>query len=193
MEFENVESERREILATGAREQLVESVDQNASSGIVINPRSYLTGDLAFLAVVLGKEGFEGWWCNFCKGYRTNWKTKGALFEPWSMTELIDQAVKNTLQQLKGSDRMGVKEKTNLTDGTIVIYPGLHGLLGIGNQLVNYFFDMLDKEIEPVPPDELLLRESQVARSVHLIQLCNVQQVDALSCLVSRGRPWVSA
>ena len=72
---------------------LVQLVNQNASTGMVVNPKSYLTGDLAFLTVVLGKEGFEGWWCNFCKGYRTNWQTKGALFEPWSMAELINQAV----------------------------------------------------------------------------------------------------
>jgi len=67
----------RQPAVTEYHVELVEDVDEASSTGVVANPRSYLIGDLAFLAYVLGKEGFEGWWCNFCKGYCPDWHVKG--------------------------------------------------------------------------------------------------------------------
>ena len=149
--------------------ELVETVDEASSTGVIKNPRSYLTGDLAFLSIMLGKENFEGWWCNFCKGYRPNWQQKGCSFQPWSITKLIAQALKNEVEDLAGTDRMGVGSMPVLKEGTTVIFPGLHGLLGIGNQLLNYTFDVIDQYIEPIAPDELLL-QSSVPQNESLIE-----------------------
>ena len=35
--------------------ELVEEVDKAQSTGVVKNPRSFLTGDLAFLSILLGR------------------------------------------------------------------------------------------------------------------------------------------
>ena len=150
----------RQPAVTEYHVELVEDVDKASSNGVVVNPRSYLTGNLAFLAYVLRKEGFEGWWCSFCKGCLPDWQVKRVKFDTWTMAALKDQHELNLNNQLTGAERMGVKSATELDDGTIVIFPGLHGLLGIGNQLVKYLFDRTDVHIEPIQQDELLLQES---------------------------------
>jgi len=35
-----------------------------------VKPTSYLTGDLEFLAMVLGREGYASWWCMYCMHYK---------------------------------------------------------------------------------------------------------------------------
>ena len=47
--------------------ELVAEVKLANSTGVVKNPRSFLTDDLAFPSIMLGNENFETWWCNFCK------------------------------------------------------------------------------------------------------------------------------
>ena len=138
--------------------ELVEAVNKEKSTGVVINPRSCLTGNLAFLSVMLGKEDFETWWCNFCEGYRTEFQQKGQVFEAWTIKKLMQQHQKNVSEELTGTARMGVRRLPHLKEGTIVILPGLHGLLGIGNQIVNYnTYDRIDQRIERITPEELLL------------------------------------
>jgi hypothetical protein len=156
---------------------LVEAVDEEQSSGIVINPTSFLTRDLAFLAVVLGKENFAGWWCCFCKGYQPDWQKKGAKFDLWSMKELVQQALRNEEEELGGADRMGVKLATQLDDSVLVVFPGLHALLGIGNQLINFLCDRVDKDIEPIEADELLLRESVPKTEVLILEETVVRDI----------------
>ena len=95
-------------------------MDKDGSTGIVENARSFLTGDLAFL----DKDNMEGWWCNFCKGYRLDWQTKGCSFDPWTMEVLVEQVGQNARDGLTGADRMDVKVKTKLYGATIVVYPG---------------------------------------------------------------------
>jgi hypothetical protein len=36
-------------------------------STFYVKPTSFLAGDLAFLAVIMGKEDFSSSWCNWCK------------------------------------------------------------------------------------------------------------------------------
>jgi hypothetical protein len=46
----------------------------------------YLTGDLAFQAMALGKESMSGWWCMQCKGLRLQFLDDCEL---WTMEELV--------------------------------------------------------------------------------------------------------
>ena len=73
------------------------------------------------------------------------------------MDSLVAKAKRNNNEELTGTDRMGVRCKT-LLRSVIVIYPGLHGLLCVGNQLLMYMFDRIDLDIKPLEDDELLLR-----------------------------------
>ena len=82
---------------------------------------------------------------------------EGRRFERWTIQKLKEQHDKNLRDGLKGIDRMGVGRAPFLKEGTLVIFPGLHGLIGIGNQIVDYLYDQIDKEIEPITPEELVL------------------------------------
>lgn len=74
-----------------------------------IKPESFVAGDLAYLACLLGKDGFEGDWCNWCKSYNTTWHDPNCRCDPWTIDGLKDQATANKTESLKGTRRMGVK------------------------------------------------------------------------------------
>jgi hypothetical protein len=46
----------------------------------------YVTGDLAFQAMALGKESMAGWWCMLCKASRAQFLDEES--EMWTMDEL---------------------------------------------------------------------------------------------------------
>jgi hypothetical protein len=47
-----------------------DNVEINLTSIKPVKPTSYLTGDLEFLAMVLGREGYASWWCMYCMHYK---------------------------------------------------------------------------------------------------------------------------
>jgi hypothetical protein len=47
----------------------------------------FMAGDILFYAIVLGKEGFATWWCNWCQLFKTKGKQqiiKLVFLEKWS-------------------------------------------------------------------------------------------------------------
>jgi hypothetical protein len=48
--------------------------NRHASSSFSLKPTSFLVGDLAFLAVVMGKENFSSSWCNWCHLSKADWQ-----------------------------------------------------------------------------------------------------------------------
>jgi len=62
-----------------------------------------------------------------------------------------------------------VKRKPYFMKGVHVVFPVLHGLIGLGNDLLKYFFDTIDAEIEPISREEMELRDS-VERNKTLLQ-----------------------
>ena len=85
-----------------------------------------------------------------------NWQKRSCPFGAWMMDSLVAQAKQNNDEELTGTDRMCVKRET-LFWSVIVLYPGLHGLLGVVNQLLRYMFDRNDLDIKPFEANELLL------------------------------------
>ena len=93
------------------------------------------------------------------------------------MKGLREQAFMNEEEELGGADRMGVKLPTQLDDSVLVVFPGLHALLGIGNQLINYLCDQVDRDIEPIEADELLLRESVPKTEVLILEETVIREI----------------
>ena len=72
-----------------------------------INLDLYVTGDLAFYAMVLGKEDMSGHWCFLCKLSKIEWDEllhePGEIWVHKALREMADDIEK------KGADRKGVK------------------------------------------------------------------------------------
>uniref|UniRef100_A0A7S2KVQ7 Uncharacterized protein n=1 Tax=Skeletonema marinoi TaxID=267567 RepID=A0A7S2KVQ7_9STRA len=133
-------------------------VDKNLTWKI---PVSYLTGDLEFLAMILGREGYASWWCMFCMRYKPEWQQKPEdIIQGLDIDELIAQHTSNVTQQHTSTNMKGVKEVPYLKKGTIVIFPCLHGMLGVGNAIMDFFYDEIDRFVEPITGAELAVRQS---------------------------------
>jgi hypothetical protein len=66
----------------------------------------YVTGDLAFQAMALGKESMAGWWCMLCKSARS--KFMNDTIEMWTMEEYMRCG--SNAESSKGKPQLGVKQ-----------------------------------------------------------------------------------
>jgi hypothetical protein len=117
----------------------------------------YLTGDLAFQVMALGKE-MSTWWCMQCKGSRHQFLVDCEL---WTMKELVIRGVEAVTQ--KGKPKLGVvKQKPWWPFIPISNYmtPLLHCEIGIGNQMLDKLHDIINKYIESYAPGEESIRSS---------------------------------
>lgn len=119
---------------------------------------TYITGDLAFQAMVLGKESMASHWCMLCKEHKDNFLTKTCKM--WTMEELVTagEAAKNT----KGDPELGIKQEPWWPfiplDNYIV--PLLHCEIGVGNQLLDKVRDIVNEYLENMTPQEMQIRAS---------------------------------
>ena len=110
----------------------------------------YLTGDLAFQAMALGKESVSGWWCMQCKGSRLQFLDDCGL---WTMEELVIRGME--AETKKGDPQLGVKQKPWWPFIPLSNYmtPFLHCKIGIGNyQMLEKLRNIIDKYIESYAP-----------------------------------------
>ena len=74
------------------------------AGGVTIIPQTYLSGDLAYLCMIVDKEGYEGDWCYLCDLFKAMWRdvehTKGNL---WSTDTLITRHEANIERKAKGT------------------------------------------------------------------------------------------
>jgi hypothetical protein len=91
----------------------------------------YVTGDLAFQAMVLGKEPMAGWWCMLCKASRAKFLDEES--EMWTMDKLIECG---TIGEASTNDpKLRVKQRPwwPFIPLTNYVSPVLHCEIGIGN------------------------------------------------------------
>ena len=95
----------------------------------------FVTGDLAFYAMVLGKEGMSPHWCHLCKLSRKEFQDMNAEGDKWT-----NEAMKATAEEVAtdGKWRLGVKSKLwwPFIDIQNYVVPLLHTLIGIGNDIL---------------------------------------------------------
>ena len=110
----------------------------------------YVTGDMAFQAMVFGKESMSGHWCMQCTMQMQCTLTQDQLnaVKRWTMEEycrLGDEAEKQ-----KGEPKLGVKKKPwwPFIPVSHFMVPHLHCEIGIGNQLLDMLRDIINEHLK---------------------------------------------
>jgi len=122
----------------------------------------FLTGDLAFQAMVLGRESMSGQHCMLCKLSRKEfdeYKDKDKNGIPWTTDALVEIGTKVGTPEQGGRPISGVKKPPwwPFIKMEHVMVPLLHCLIGIGNNLLDRFCDIVNEYIEKLSPAEIKL------------------------------------
>ena len=117
-----------------------------------------MVGDLKFLSMMLGKEDFDSYWCYLCMLSHPDWQQKGyASGELWTLDKLKKQA--EIAKTKDGKERKGVREDPYFDIPVErFIWPILHTLIGIGNNILKYLVDIVENEIQHIPPKEMRVK-----------------------------------
>jgi hypothetical protein len=124
--------------------------------------RVFITGDLAFYATVVGKEGMDKAHCHWCKLGKHQWQKCGhPLGVKWTLQEL--KRVASTLNPTKKTEN-GVKSYPQLdcVEQERYMFPVLHVTLGLANRLLKDTVDYVDLVVEKTPPVLKTARGKQV-------------------------------
>ena len=123
----------------------------------------YITGDLAFQAMALGKESMSGHWCMQCTMQMQCSLTEVQLSEVkmWTIEEycrLGDEAERRG----NGETKLGVKQKPwwDFIPITHYMVPLLHCMIGVGNQLLDMLRDIFKEHLENMTHTEERIRAS---------------------------------
>ncbi|KAL7529504.1 hypothetical protein ACHAWF_003005, partial [Thalassiosira exigua] len=129
----------------------------------------YVTGDLAFYAMALGRESMSGAWCFLCKLCRSQFADPNhSDGEMWTMQMLKDIAEK--VRDGGGKPIDGVKSLPwwDFLEVKDFMIPLLHILIGIGNDLLDSFREWVNEELEDIDNQEYQTRKA-VTTAEHLI------------------------
>lgn len=108
----------------------------------------YITGDLAFQAIALGKEGMAPHWCTLCKAHKKKFLDSDCNCNLWTMVELC--RLGNEAEASSGKPKLGVKKCPWWPFIPVCNYivPLLHCEIGVGNQLLWKLRDMINDNLE---------------------------------------------
>jgi hypothetical protein len=123
----------------------------------------FVTGDLAFYATVLGKEGMDKAHCIWCKLKRSEWQTpQHAPGVKWNLEEL--KRVAAGLNASNKTSENGVKSYPQLDCIELerYIFPVLHVTLGLANRLLKDTIDYADLVAERTPQVLKDTRQQQI-------------------------------
>jgi hypothetical protein len=144
----------------------------------------FLIGDLKFLFMVLGRANYCGSWCLYCKLKQAEWtemhKSLDGIHcgaDVWTIDGLMATTIPDRQPETEGANLLQGQKEPPLWDFIPicnVIPPGLHALLGIGNDVFNKFLDWLDSRIEKLSFDEI------AARNMALVTAIIVDESEAL-------------
>jgi len=120
----------------------------------------YVTGDLAFYAMALGRESMSGHWCFLCKMCRTMFDKLEHRDTMWTMEELLKIADEVN----GGKAKFGVKKRPWWPFIPLENYmiPLLHVLIGLGNDLLDSFLDWVNEELECLDQQEIMTKRAML-------------------------------
>ena len=134
------------------------------TSSFSLKPTSFLAGDLAFLAVIMGKENFSSSWCNWCKLSKVEWQNTCPLSNDmlWDINEIKLQADCNVENGFRDAQMKGVGSlPMSSIPFSRIIFSGLHAAIGIGNRIVHHLEEFIDVDVEDISHEEFQLRASK--------------------------------
>jgi hypothetical protein len=108
-----------------------------------------VTGDLAFLSTVAGKENMPGHWCLWCMLSPAEWSVEiHRPREKWTIDKMIslrhdinedsERGIRHEPSHIKGCTALPLWDAVPIDD---FIVPVLHCLIGMGNRLFNDIFE----------------------------------------------------
>jgi hypothetical protein len=137
-------------------------VSENDSHLCDVSIRLFVTGDLKFYAQMLGRNNMSGSWCMWCLMAPNEWSKEIAEVLPnhageWTINKLKSHKVlisEGTLK--KPTEIRGVVEFPiwDFIEVSHYIYPVLHGEIGLVNNTLDAFYDLLDDNVEVMSDEE---------------------------------------
>jgi len=128
----------------------------------VVDAEPFMIGDLKYYSQMLGKEDFDSSWCCHCQLKYAEWQgLNDAVGAPWTLDLLRAQHVANERPpKATGVAMKGVRE-IPLFDIPVenYIWPILHTLIGIGNNILAYLVDYADNFIQLLPSQQVRLKK----------------------------------
>ena len=118
----------------------------------------YIVGDLAFYAMVMGRESSSGHHCYLCKMSAKEFRDLAKRGERWTFEAM------NLLVRQAGDTVKGCKEDAwwQFIPVENFLVPLLHTLIGIGNAIFGHFKDMINDKIECLDPKEISVRQKVI-------------------------------
>ena len=134
-----------------------------------------MCGDLKYLLQVFGREGLSSHHCLWCRMKAPEWKKIHAYknsinynTEPWEIDKLISQML---APLSKGVDLPTGQKNLSLWDFIPIertLFPILHILFGLVNNLTVSFFEWIYERAEPLLPDELSSRDLTMMAEIYV-------------------------
>ena len=132
----------------------------------------YVTGDLAFLVILLGKEHSSPHWYIKCQSTSKYWKLSNhKIGDEWSI-----ENIKICFNLEKNTESLGVKEEPywDFVEVDNYICPILHNQINLGNNVFHNLLDYGNEHIEMLSVDEdkarnsILMSDSSIKKTINL-------------------------
>ncbi len=139
----------------------------------------HINGDYKYLFMMAGRSGYCGDYCLYCQLKQSEWKRLHKQKEccdvgaaPWTVDASICRVVEQ--EQAAGLGKplpsVGVRENP-VWDFVAVkrcLFPTLHELLGLGNDLMSNFWKYVEEGAEPLEPDKIEARNMSLLAEIQL-------------------------
>jgi hypothetical protein len=118
----------------------------------------YITGDLAFQAMSMGRESMARYWCMHCLANRPQFLGK---HPPWLMEDLCHKG-NEAVHQQNGKPQMGVQQRPwfDFIPVSHHMVPLLHCEIGIRNDLLKMLRNIINKFLENMTLTEVSIQLS---------------------------------
>ena len=175
---------------------VVEFQSSEDCTGLKVNLEFFLFGGLKFLFMMNGRHGYEKNYCLYCDQTINMWKKKHSEedtihcnADELTMKTLMDRILPEFPRSILGPPPKGQKE---LPLWTFIptenkIIPLLHILLGLGNNILDHFWnEWFDERVEKLSEVELLARNKTLLAeiscedcenkvNVHIDSICELE------------------
>lgn len=137
----------------------------NSEHNFTFETRTFVSGDMAFFAVALGKENMSTAWCTWCKLSKLQWSAVGhEVGEPWTIegiNNIRDSVEINNMREIpeniKGCTMRPLFDAVPVSNYILCM---LHIIIGVGNTLIGSLLEWVEERVEKLTADEISMRNS---------------------------------